>query len=374
MTSLRRFEMQNTGITIFNSRTMQNLGNLEEIIFSPYVDFIGAECFINAVKLTKLTLPCVERWIDFNCFKGCTGIITVHFEGFFKFGKHILAGCTSLKTVYYCDDNEPTASNIGDNYIKNMFDGLNVTVYVPITYNSNTFLEVDVTNSKKLNDACEIRIEPTQSPAETITPTPAATIDPLDNITDGTYTYYFNGREVIIEGSGNIQDSMVQDAYTSYKEKHPEVNEKLQILTIIGTGNVAIVSPGFNNNNDIIKINMSQNIGQSNVINSKTLQNMTNLEEFIFPQNIDFLGSYLFMNDVSLTSISIPCPIRWIDYRCFINCTSLRIVHFENGLNQFGYELFEGCKSLESIFYCSTKIPVKSVSTYPDIFIQVMKL
>lgn len=80
ITTLKRFEFQNNEKTILNSNSMQNLANLEEIIFPCYLDFIWSLCFINAGKMTILDISGVERRIDFNCFKWCSWLTTVHFR------------------------------------------------------------------------------------------------------------------------------------------------------------------------------------------------------------------------------------------------------------------------------------------------------
>lgn len=64
MNTLTKSEVINTGISSIESRSMQQLSNLVDVIFPSQLDKIGMQTFLNAVKLITITLPTINNWID----------------------------------------------------------------------------------------------------------------------------------------------------------------------------------------------------------------------------------------------------------------------------------------------------------------------
>lgn len=57
----------------------------------------------------------------------------------------------------------------------------------------------------------------------------------------------------------------------------------------------------------------------------------------------------LFENNTSITSVSIPDTVTYIDKGAFENCTNLKTVDFSENVQQLNDNLFKGCKNLEEV-------------------------
>lgn len=70
----------------------------------------------------------------------------------------------------------------------------------------------------------------------------------------------------------------------------------------------------------------------------------------IIPQNVNYIGSGAFENDVSIKKVTIPTSCKSIDDKAFSGCVNLKTVVFEGSV-QIGESAFLNCVSLENVLF-----------------------
>ena len=68
--------------------------------------------------------------------------------------------------------------------------------------------------------------------------------------------------------------------------------------------------------------------------------NGNELNDLVFPTDIEYVNPYAFQGCISLTSITIPEGVKGIGNEAFENCLSLKTVHLPNSLEWIGTECF----------------------------------
>jgi hypothetical protein len=84
-------------------------------------------------------------------------------------------------------------------------------------------------------------------------------------------------------------------------------------------------------------------------IGSKVFQDLTSVSTVIIPDSVTNIDSYAFYNCGNLTSITIPDSVTNIGEWAFSSCDSLTSVTIGNGVTSIGIYAFDDCTSLTSI-------------------------
>lgn len=71
--------------------------------------------------------------------------------------------------------------------------------------------------------------------------------------------------------------------------------------------------------------------------------------EFSVPKTVTAIGTYAFMGNTKLSSITLPEKLKHIDDYAFYQCTHLQSINFPDSLETVGDYAFDGCTKLEDI-------------------------
>lgn len=163
--------------------------------------------------------------------------------------------------------------------------------------------------------------------------------------TDGDYTYVdVDSDRVALYNYSGDSDTLVIPAYFSNR------------------GVSQIYDYAFEENNSFTKIDFSQNLGQLNIIGTKSFSECTSLTGTLsFPASLRNLGYASFQGCTGLESLYINLGIREIPEQCFNRCSGLYTVYLPSELESIDRLAFGNCSSLETIYI---PISVTYISPY----------
>ena len=156
---------------------------------------------------------------------------------------------------------------------------------------------------------------------------------------------------------------------------------------IEGVPVVAIAESAFENNTDLISVDLSsaenlRKIGSRafykckklesidientkiTIIDEKTFLSCESLESINIPSGVKTIGIEAFRECKSLSSVTIPDTVETIEYGAFNQCLSLTSVTIPGSVTTIEWLAFYGCKSLESIDIESTQITIINLQTF----------
>lgn len=97
------------------------------------------------------------------------------------------------------------------------------------------------------------------------------------------------------------------------------------------------------------------------IIETETNKLISVCKKTIIPDGVTSIGSFVFSQCESLTSITIPDSVTSIEEEAFSSCVALKSVVIGNGVTSIGAAAFMGCDSLKSITFNGTKIQWNSI-------------
>ena len=117
-------------------------------------------------------------------------------------------------------------------------------------------------------------------------------------------------------------------------------------LYISGEGDIKYYSPWSSYTEDIKCVKICSGITS---IGSRVFEDCTSLTSITIPNSVTSIGGRAFSDCTSLTSITIPDSVTRIDNRAFQNCKSLKSITIPDSVTRIGEFTFSGCESLKSI-------------------------
>ena len=117
-------------------------------------------------------------------------------------------------------------------------------------------------------------------------------------------------------------------------------------LYFSGEGDIKYYSPWSSYTEDIKCVKICSGITS---IGSRVFENCTSLTSITIPNSVTRIDSRAFSDCTSLTSITIPNSVTRIDSRAFSDCTSLTSITIPDSVTRIGEFTFSGCESLKSI-------------------------
>ena len=117
-------------------------------------------------------------------------------------------------------------------------------------------------------------------------------------------------------------------------------------LYISGEGDIKYYSPRSSYTEDIKCVKICSGITS---IGSRVFEDCTSITSITIPNSVTSIGGRAFSDCTSLTSITIPDSVTRIDNRAFQNCKSLKSITIPDSVTRIGEFTFSGCESLKSI-------------------------
>ena len=148
------------------------------------------------------------------------------------------------------------------------------------------------------------------------------------------WTLYSDGK-LYISGEGDIKYYSPRSSYT----------EDIKCVKIC-SGITSIGSRVFEDCTSITSITIPNSVTS---IGGRAFSDCTSLTSITIPNSVTSIGGRAFSDCTSLTSITIPDSVTRIDNRAFQNCKSLKSITIPDSVTRIGEFTFSGCESLKSI-------------------------
>lgn len=78
--------------------------------------------------------------------------------------------------------------------------------------------------------------------------------------------------------------------------------------------------------------------------------------EVVIPEGITEIGSYAFAGNTTVTAVTIPGSVGYLNWCAFEKCTALERVDMADGVNRFHNGIFEGCSALREVRLSQTAV------------------
>ena len=148
------------------------------------------------------------------------------------------------------------------------------------------------------------------------------------------WTLYSDGK-LYISGEGDIKYYSPRSSYT----------EDIKCVKIC-SGITSIGSRVFEDCTSITSITIPDSVTR---IDNRAFQNCKSLKSITIPDSVTRIGEFTFSGCESLKSITIPDGIEWICQHTFARCTSLTSVIIPDSVTSIDTSAFKDCTSLKSI-------------------------
>lgn len=128
--------------------------------------------------------------------------------------------------------------------------------------------------------------------------------------------------------------------------KYNGTASKLTIPSTLGAGKVKVTAIGeqaFMNNMYLTSVTIPNTVKQ---IANEAFWNCKNLTSVSIPSSVTSIGDYAFYSCQSLKTVLIPGSVKTIGYEAFYYCTSLSKVGLGSGIQKIDQFAFEDCYSL----------------------------
>ena len=186
------------------------------------------------------------------------------------------------------------------------------------------------------------------------------TIDTLE--TYGTYNHEIYNLRGILYNSVyytiyNRRGSGTEETYREYDNWRIQptdfTGEVIKIPSEIE--GIRTFCDSFENESKVRVLDLSESKGTS--LYNYGFSDCTSLEQIIFPDTLETIGTALFNNCTSLKKVDLSnTKIQEIPQECFKNCTSLETVIFPATVTSMGDRVFVGCTNIKEVDFSNTRL------------------
>ncbi len=306
------------GISTIMTNAFESCVSITGVEIPQSVDTIGAAAFLGCVGLSEITLPQKLAYIDENAFYGCKSLASITFlcESVTT-KRYAFYGCTKLEKVIV-----PNLKGFFDSVFDSDFGS-------PLYFAQHIYSNKDT----------EI--------TELIVPDGVSVI-----------------RKNLFSGCTNITSVVLSPTVQTIEEK-AFYNCRMKSVSI-PSSIARIESKAFDSNpletvfiEDLdawcrisFQDEYSNPMRYLNYFNNgKVISNGKELEEVIFPRNLEYVKPFTFINCKSLHSVSIPEGVIEIQDAAFEDCKALETVLLPSTLKKIGNRAFQNCGDLSDEDY-----------------------
>lgn len=326
--NLESIQMLNTGKenSTIMSYSFSDCLKLKNFTFTEHVFYVGSYVFQDTL-IEEIKIPTC-KWVDWYCFKNCKRLKSVHFLGYTMLGMEMFYGCTSLQTVYYCSKVHPVKPKAS--YTNNIFatDGVSfasrIHVEVPTNYDSNKFMEYDITAANKV----------------------------VNVFTFKGIKYTYEDNTVKIVGSGVTDKKILDDGF---KVKCSCVSNSMEIIEMTTQSAITTTSAlGFSRSENLKTINCLDGNGIS--FHDQCFMNCPSLSNFNVGAGASIYNQVFSHTNLSYINIFYA---KKVGNNCFEYCNNLITISLVGTVNLYE-KCFYNCPNLREIYYCGSTAPTST--------------
>ncbi len=310
-------------------------------------DVIGA-VFKNQSELRELNFLEGFTTITESAFTGCTGLVSLNIPAsMVSIGNEAFKGCTSIRSINFCDG--PERLSIGSSWMS--FDSLTDLYLGRCLMGSGLFANAKSLTNVSFGPGCTAvggfwgcTALTNISIPEHVTEIYNSAFAGCTGLTSFTFPvgipYVANG---VLSGCSNISEVVIPAAVTKVEKNAFADCSSLKKVTFERSSENVVVEETSFMNCPIESLYIGSNITARGIKSPFNGSKLVNLE---FAEGVTQIGSYMFKDCVSLTSVSLPATLTDINYYAFAGCSGLYLGNMPQSLNYIANNAFAGCMKL----------------------------
>ena len=337
------------GVTSIGESAFQYCISLTEVNIPKSVETIGDEAFETCDSLTEVTIPEGVTSIGVYAFKFCNSLTEVTIpEGVTSIGDGAFESCRSLTEVTISEG----VTSIGETTFAGCRSLTEVTIPKSVTSIGGSAFQScsSLTKATIPEGVTSIRgsvFEGCSSLREVTIPKSVTSIE--------SHAFYNCGALATVYYGGTQED------WDALKKNISEYNTPLLNANIIYSENSSDYAYSVNDAGDGVTITKYNGAEKTVVIpselggkpvtaigNEAFLENTT-ITSVTIPEGVTSIGSYAFKDCTSLTKVKIPKGVTSIGAYAFIGCSSLTEVKIPEGVTSIGKGVFNSCRKLTEV-------------------------
>ena len=150
------------------------------------------------------------------------------------------------------------------------------------------------------------------------------------------WNYNSETKELIISGTGDMDDGRVTISSDYYKAEH----------LVVEDGVTSIGYNAFYNYTDLVDVTLPNSLKK---IGAQAFGWCCNLKEIVIPEGVTEIGGSAFANCSLIMEVSLPKSLEVIQSEAFYNCYMLSDIIIPEGVSTIGCGAFDDCGNLKSI-------------------------
>lgn len=331
------------------AEAFEDCTNLQSVELPNTIEKIGGYAFLNCSSLKSIVIPNSVRLLgadlgsEGHAFERCTSLESVTLSNsmtclyFRTFG-----GCTKLRDI--------TIPNQIQEIRDQVFYGCSALEAITLPMGVKTIGSKAFADCTRLVDVTNLALTP-------------------QTISDDTFTTYgtlhvLKGLKGIYEAADGWKNfTIVDDArpnntiiYTTSDDERVAIN---QYETAYSWGNTRRDNHRYDNGVGVITFYDDLTTVGSNVFK----QSLT-LTSVSLPNTVTSIGSYAFQNCSYLLDVELPGDLRTIGHYAFQNCGGLNTICLPSCVESIGEQAFGGCSRLEDVTCLSPTPPTITAFTF----------
>ena len=334
--------------TYHNTTTAPWRTNIKTVVIEDGVTSIGNNAFCGCKNLTSITIPDSVTSIGYGAFYNCSGLTSVTIpDGVTSIGSSVFYGCTGLTSVTISN----SVTSIGESAFEDCSGLSSVTIPNSVTSIGNdAFWGCTGLTSVHISDIaawCNIAFTAADSNPLLyahnlyLNDVPVTDLIIPDSVTSiGDYAF----RNCTGLKSVTIPDTVTEIGYDAFANGSAD-------LTIYG--NIGTAAEYYCKTDGV----RFRAIYEYTLLSDDTIRvTKCNLIErqLVIPstiggKSVSQIGEWLFLNNSSITSVTLPDSLTRIGKGAFYSCVELKTVTMGNNVTEIGESAFEKCLFLEQI-------------------------
>ena len=368
------------GVTDIEQYAFEGCTSLSDITLPDSLTSIGLSAFESCTALTDIALPDSLTYIDGLAFANCTSLKTVTvpasvtFIGGWAFGYYFEDGNIDARVAFDDFTINYTKHTAGHLYaIENGFTDegcLKYTVSADGTLEISGYLGSDTVfeipaeiGGKKVTKIRYNAFENLTSLTSVTIPDSVTNIDfqafhnctslksvtiPASVISIGTYAFgYFYDANKETKIDGFTINYTKNTAGHLYAAQNGFTDEACLINELQDDGTVIITK--YAGNDTVYEIPSEIDGKKVTGIGNRAFQNSTSLTSVTIPSGVTYIDECAFQGCSSLTDIALPDSLTIIGGFAFNNCAMLTSITIPNGVTRIEWETFYGCSALTDL-------------------------